>query len=99
MRHLPRQCTMFLHTHPIYLTYIQQSNFINWWCVILRIATLPDTTRHDQTRYTISHQEIKKIGTEPHIKYLELHETHIVYRFYGSLYVINEFEGVWEDQN
>ena len=53
---------------------------------------------HDQTQPTLLAATRSKKGTGLHIKYPELLETHIAYIFYGSLYVINEFECVWEGQ-
>ena len=53
---------------------------------------------HDQTQPTLLAATRSKKGTGLHIKYPELLEAHITYIFYGSLYVINEFEWVWEGQ-
>ena len=72
---------MFLYTHPIYLTSVQKSNF--GICHTKLDALLLDTAN------TVEAATRSMQGAEPHMKYPELHETQIVYRVYGFLYVIN----------
>ena len=42
---------------------------------------------HHQTQLILEAAKRSKKGTEPHIKYPELHETLKVYRFYMDLYM------------
>ena len=50
-----------------------------------------------ETANTISRQEVKRRNrTTCKVPRKEPQKTHIVYIFFGSLYIINEFEGVWE---